>query len=230
MKLSTLTGALLLLLCACSGPQGKAMHSLAPEINGHRYTGQDQIAPGDKLAIKFAFAKDWDQEVTVRSDGKAAFLDLDELTVAGMLPSQLDERLTAAYTEVLSGTTTNLTVDIVEQAPRFAYVVGQVGTSGPIELPKDQELTFLQAITMAGNYDTYTAWLGNTHFVRWDPESQTQRTWVVDARIRHWGEPETILLQPNDLIYIPNTRVDRVGIQLQMWIARMIPFPRGILY
>ena len=142
-----------------------------------------------------------------------------------MLPGQLDEQLTDAYSSVLSGTA-DLTVVVATQAPRQAYVVGEVGAPGPIQLDPDQDLTMLQAMTLAGGPVLATSWLGNMHFVRWDPETQTQRLWVLDARTRWWGSTDAIVLQPDDVIFIPNTRIDRAGIQLDMWVRRMIPFPR----
>ena len=225
MQLHRLLLPLALILGACSGPQGKPMPKLAPAINAYRYTGQDRIAPGDVLSITFSAVDSWDQEVTVQADGRASFREIDEFTVAGMLPGQLDEQLTAAYSEVLSGSA-DLTVVVANQAPRQAYVLGEVGAPGSVELGPDQDLTLLQALTLAGGPVNNTSWLGNLHFVRRDPETETQRTWVVDARSRWWGSPDAILVQPEDVIYIPNTRIDRAGIQLDMWVRRMIPFPR----
>lgn len=214
-----------LLLGACSTPQGKALNQQAPEINSFRYTGQDRIAPGDILAVRFVAQEAYDQDVTVQADGRASFREIDELTVAGMLPGQLDEQLTAAYSEILSGTA-DLTVVVTTQAPRQAYVMGEVLVPGPVLLGPDQDLTFLQALALAGGPIKDTSWLGNTLFVRWDPETQTQRSWVLDARTRHWGSADAIVVQPDDVIFVPNTRIDRVGIQLDMWVRRMIPFPR----
>ena len=216
---------LIALLGACSTPQGKPMHQLAGEINATRYTGQDRLGPGDEMAVRFSLISDWDQVVVVQADGHASFRELDELMVGGLLPGQLDEVLTKAYSRILSGTP-KLTVVVTQQAPRQAYVVGEVAAPGAVVMGATQELTFLQALSLVGGPNTDTSWMGNTHLVRWDPETQTQRTWVLDARTRWWGSTDAILLQPDDVLYIPNTRVDRAGIQLDMWLRRMIPFPR----
>lgn len=216
---------LTLLLGACSTPQGKPLHKRAPEINSFRYTGQDRIAPGDILSVRFLAQENYDQEVLVQADGRASFREIDEFTVAGMLPGQLDEQLTQAYSEVISGTA-DLTVVIATQAPRQAYVFGEVLVPGPVLLGPDQELTFLEALALAGGPIKETSWLGNALFVRWDAESQTQRSWILDARTRWWGAPDTIVMQPNDVIFIPNTRIDRVAIELDNWVRRLIPFPR----
>ncbi|MFT7679698.1 MAG: protein involved in polysaccharide export with SLBB domain [Planctomycetota bacterium] len=216
---------LIALLGACSTPQGKPMNELAGEINATRYSGQDPLGPGDEISVRFSLIQDWDQTVVVQGDGLASFRELDEIGVGGLLPGQLDELLTKAYSRILSGTP-KLSVVVTLQAPKQAFVVGEVAAPGPVPLTPGQELTFLQAMALVGGPNNESSWLGNTHLVRWDPESQTQQTWVLDARTRWWGSTEAILLQPNDVLYIPNTRVDRAGIQLDMWLRRMIPFPR----
>ena len=81
------------------------------------------------------------------------------------------------------------------------------------------------AIGKAGSFSTNTAWLSNTLLVRWDPATQTQRHWVIDARPEHWVGREPLLLQSFDVIYIPNTKIDRVGIWVDNFIRRLLPFP-----
>jgi hypothetical protein len=49
---------------------------------------------------------------------------------------------------------------------------------------------------------------------------------MIDARTKWWGDPETIQLQEHDVLYVPNTRIDQAGINLDNWVRRMIPVPR----
>jgi hypothetical protein len=64
--------------------------------------------------------------------------------------------------------------------------------------------------------------------VRWDPINQRQVAWKIDARPQYWDDGEMIFLQAYDLIYIPNTPIDDVGIWVEMFIRRLIPFPNFI--
>ncbi|HPF13331.1 MAG TPA: polysaccharide biosynthesis/export family protein [Planctomycetota bacterium] len=217
----------LLVLIGCSGPQGKPLHRLAPEINSYRYSGMDRISPGDLIQLRFQNnPEQWDQTAHVQGDGYVSFKGLDPLRVAGMLPSQVEEELRSAYALVITGGFPELTVSIAEQAPKQVYVMGEVGTPGPLSMGPDGELTFAQAIAMAGGASNVTAWLGNTKLIRWDPDTNAQMSWTIDARRKWWGTPETVMLQEYDVIYVPNTRVDQAAINLDNWVRRMIPVPR----
>ncbi|MEZ5973276.1 MAG: polysaccharide biosynthesis/export family protein [Planctomycetota bacterium] len=218
---------LFLSLAACSGPQGTALHKIAPEVNSYRYSGMDRVSPGDMLKVSFQTnPEQWDQEVKVPGDGQVTFKGLDPIHVAGLLPAELEEELRSAYALVIQGGFPELTVAIAEQAPKQVYIIGEVNQPGPLPMGPDGDLTFAQAIALAGGPNNNTSWLGNTKLIRWDPNTNQQISWTVDARQKWWGAPDTIHLQEYDVIYVPNRRIDRVAIQLDNWIRRMIPVPR----
>ena len=222
----TLLG-LLATLTACSGPQGASLHRIAPEVNSYRYSGMDRISPGDVLLVRFQNnPEQWNQDVTVQADGHVSFNGLDPINVAGMLPSDLEEQLRSAYSLVIEGGFPELTVGIGVQAPKQVYIIGEVGEPGALPMGPDGHLTFAQAIALAGGHANNTSWLGNTQLIRFDPETNSQMSWTIDARPKWWGMSETIHLQEYDVIYVPNRRIDRVAINLDNWIRRMIPVPR----
>ncbi|MCP5020250.1 MAG: hypothetical protein GY930_00605 [bacterium] len=217
----------LLALAACSGPQGAALHRIAPEVNSRRYSGLDRISPGDALTIRFQSNPEaWDQDVIVQADGNVSLKALDPMRVGGMLPSELDEALRSAYAMIIEGGYPELTVSIAIQAPDQAYVIGEVNQPGPVELGPDGTLTFVQAIALAGGHIQETSWLGNISLIRWDPTSNSQMSWIVDGRTKWWGSSATIHMQEHDVLYVPNTRIDQTGINLDNWVRRMIPVPR----
>ncbi|MCA9003078.1 MAG: polysaccharide biosynthesis/export family protein [Planctomycetes bacterium] len=227
MKLIQLCFPVLLALAACSGPQGKSLNRIAPEVNSFRYTGMDRISPGDTLAIRFQNNPEtWNQELVVQADGYVSLKALSPMRVAGMLPGELDDALRNAYASVIQGGFPELTVSITAQAPDRVYVIGQVNQPGPVEMGFDGSLTFVQALALAGGHIQETSWLGKTRLIRWDPVSHSQMSWIIDARTKWWGAAETIELQEHDVLYIPNTRIDQAGINLDNWVRRMIPVPR----
>ena len=103
--------------------------------------------------------------------------------------------------------------------------MGEVGTPGEIEIGNDGRLTLLEAIGQAGSFNRRSAYLAATLLVRWDPSEQKQLAWRIDARPDHWDAQVPILLQPFDVVYIPNTPVWGAGIWVDNWIRRMIPLP-----
>lgn len=227
------------LAAACSSPQGLPLHEIAPRINATRHLGDDLIAPGDVLQVRVISEEvpgpggitldqsyQLNQDVRVQSDGRASFVGIDDMQIAGLLPSDLDAILTAAYAEVLPEEPL-LSVTIAEQAPRFVTVLGELNGNGQqVPIPPDRHLTLVEAFGHLGGPTTRTAWLSNTLLVRWDPVAQKQISWKIDARRRFWGREETVLLQPHDILFVPNTNVDYIAIGLDNFVRRMIPAPQ----
>lgn len=202
---------------------GRPIHELAPEINATRSTATSVVSPGDELQVKFVTRPEWDQIVTVQQDGHASFIGASGLPVAGLTIPQLDEVLTEHYASLAPDP--ELSVGIRLEAPRTYTVMGEVLAPGQFDLPTDRDLTFFEAIGAAQGFNKSTAWLSNTQIVRWLPKEKRLQAFVFDARPRHWLEGEPVVIQPFDVIYVPNTKVDRVAIVLDNYIRRMIPFP-----
>jgi protein involved in polysaccharide export with SLBB domain len=218
--------AWLLSLTACSGPGGPNLIEVAPEINATRLAGTFVITPGDTIAITFRFDPDFNQELTVLPDGTATLMVIGAKRVGGFTPEQVAQQLRAAYRDSGAiGKPDDLTVSILTTAPRNVTVLGEVNEPGPIALGLDQRLSLVEAIGQAGSFITRTAWLSNVLLVRWDPATQTQRAWLIDARPEFWSGRDPVLLQSFDVVYVPNTRIDRVGIWVDNFIRRLIPFP-----
>lgn len=228
---------LLLLATSCSTAKGPRLASIAPVINATLRQGENVIEPGDLIQIRLisedspgvgAVSTDpafqLNQDIRVQADGRASFIGLDDMPVAGLLPAVLDEILTGRYTGLLDEEPI-LSVVVAEQAARTVTVFGEVAQPGLVIVPADGHLTLVDAIGRAGGPSTRTAWLSNTLLVRWDPESESQMAWRIDARRKHWGAEETVILQPRDILFIPNTNVDHIGIAVDNFVRRMIPLP-----
>jgi protein involved in polysaccharide export with SLBB domain len=104
--------------------------------------------------------------------------------------------------------------------------MGEVGSPGVFEIGPTGRMSFLEALAHAGGPTTNTSNLGKTLLVRWVHGEQRHHVWKIDARREHWDSEEAVLMAPGDLVFVTNTPIDRAGIWLDMWIRRMIPFPR----
>jgi polysaccharide export outer membrane protein len=209
-----------------SPPKGPTLIEITPEINATRLADTFVITPGDTIALNSSKDTDLAQELTVLPDGTASFSAIGTLRIGGFTPEQVRQQVQQAYREARATEFPEaLTVTIVATAPRSVTVMGEVNTPGPIAFGLDQRMTLVEAIGKAGSFSTNTAWLSSTLLVRWDPATQTQRHWVIDARPEHWVGREPLLLQSFDVIYIPNTKIDRVGIWVDNFIRRLLPFP-----
>ena len=57
------------------------------------------LAPGNQIEIKFAYADQFNELQTIRSDGKIAMQFVGEVVAAGKTPSELGEELMQLYAE-----------------------------------------------------------------------------------------------------------------------------------
>ncbi len=94
--------AVIAVLGACGGPAvknptfvgapGTQLPPLAPEY---------RITAGDRLAVKFFYNADLNQEVLVRPDGRISLQLVQEVMAAGRTPAELTEELTTGYSKHL---------------------------------------------------------------------------------------------------------------------------------
>jgi protein involved in polysaccharide export with SLBB domain len=213
----------LALAAGCATAQGPGLGEIAERINATREPSDVVLAPGDRIEVKFANKLEWNHTVLVQNDGTAGFLSIDKQRVAGLLPEQLDEQLTKAYAEKLGNSDVSVIIEALGN--RSISVLGEVLEPGEVVIPPGRHLTIVDAIARAGGHKKETAWMSSLVLVRWDAKTKKQLCWTIDARPEHWGEPDTVLLQPYDVVFIPNTPVDVVAIFVDNYMRRMIPFP-----
>lgn len=212
-----------LCLTGCSLASGPPAYKLAAELNATLLGDANVISPGDVLSVRFRLESQYDQELTVGPDGTADFLAVGSTLAAGLTSDQLRERLRADYAEV--SVDDELSVSVLEAAPRTVTITGEVTAPGELAIGPDQRLTLVEAIGQAGGFSKRTAWLSNTLLIRWDPNAGKQLWWRIDARPKNWTGDTPIYLQAFDVVYIPNTTIDHVGIWMENFIRRMIPLP-----
>ncbi len=205
--------------CASSGP---ALGSVIPQINATYSWADEQLAPGDELEVHFAEHTTYDHTVVVRVTGTASFLGIGELRVAGSTPVELETQLVEKYSGTFAAPP-RIHVQVRERAARHVVVMGEVTNPGPVVF--DGRMTFQEAVGLAGGPLKETALLKQALLVRWVASESKQRAWMFDARERHWGTAEPLYMQPDDVVFIPNTPIDDVDIWVEQYIRRLLPFP-----
>lgn len=208
---------------SCSLPGGPPAFELAAKVNETLRADTSLVAQGDTLSVRFRLESQYDQEVTVGPDGTADFLAVGSFVTAGLSIDELRDSLRARYRDV--SVDDELSISVIDAAPRTVTVTGEVGAPGELAIGPDQRLTLAEAIGQAGGFEKRTAWLSNTLLIRWDPEQQKQLWWRIDARPQYWTGDMPIYLQAFDLVYIPNTKIDHIDIWIENFIRRMIPLP-----
>jgi protein involved in polysaccharide export with SLBB domain len=214
--------ALAAALAAGCASTGKPLPDVAGEINATLDRGSLALVPGDSVDVRFVHMPDWNHEVRVRPDGRAAFLLLGDMDVIGLDFDTLRRRLEEAYGKDLQQP--DLSVLAHDVAPRVVIVQGEVHRPGDVPITNGR-LTLIEAIGKAGGPLKETAYLEDTILLRWLPKEKRQVAWKIDASVDFWGNPTPIYLQPFDVIFIPNKPIDRVDIFVDQYIRRLIPLP-----
>lgn len=183
---------------------------------------QVTLRPGDIVKINFLYHPELNQAQTVRPDGKLALELVNEVEVAGLTPEGLQEKLLGLYGEQLKDPAITVVLD---PEGRFVYVGGEVGIPGgefPIRVPLAGRLTPMEAIMMAGGFKSQSAKISNVLIVRRIGDKQYART--VDLRSAFRNEEDVpFLLAPDDVVFVPRTRIDRADQWVDQYMNRLVP-------
>jgi polysaccharide export outer membrane protein len=153
-----------------------------------------RIGVDDVLAISVWDNKDLDQVVFVRPDGRISLPLLGEVKAGGLTVAELARRLSEEYQKTVKNA--QVTVSVREIRSRPIFFVGGVARPGPIQLTQD--LTLLQAISLAGGL-LPTADLESAFVLR-----ANQRIPVDFTRLIQKADiSQNLRLQPGDTIVVP---------------------------
>jgi len=92
------------------------------------------------------------------------------------------------------------------------YAVGQVTKPGGFPLNQDQNLSALQVLSLAGGL-TRTAALGKAQIVRTVAGSSDPTEIAVNLKQIMAGKAPDVPLQPNDILFVPNSNAKSVGVR-----------------
>lgn len=207
----------------CAG-SGRSLIEAAAPINQTR-THRWALIAGDSVRVEVAglpISEAWTQDITIPAHGNIHLRGVDgEIQVIGLTVTELRDLAQAKYGYLADA---SVSVHLNATAPRQIGVMGMVESPGAIML-NDREITLLEALARAGGPNLARARLTNLLLVRWDPVNKQQLTWVLDARIGYWADAPPLFMQPHDVIYIPNTPIDKANIWVDKYIRQMIPLP-----
>lgn len=167
---------------------------------------------------------------------------VDAISLAGgLLPNAADEaviqRVSAAGAEETikvnlrelleqADMTLNVVVrggDVIHVRERLAetvYVLGEVNRAGAFPIPPKQDLRVSQAFAWAGG-PTKTAKLGKGILLRYNEKGERQELPVNFGDILK-GKKEDFLVQANDIIFVPGSRIKDLGLSLLQGIPGTI--------
>jgi polysaccharide export outer membrane protein len=152
---------------------------------------------GDKLRIEVHKDAQLSQSVQIRPDGKITLPLVGDIPAIGRTPGELRDEITKELTEYVARPV--VTVIVVEATAPVAYVVGEVTHPGSIEI-KDDRLTVLQAIAMAGGLKDFA---DKRHIRVLRRGISGDRVIEVDYKLATTGK-SPVYLQPGDTVVVPD--------------------------
>ena len=218
-------GMILAALAACATDQTMRNAIPASQADVAAQPSAYIIRPGDQLDIKFFYNPELNESVTVRPDGKITLQLVDEIAAAGLEPAGLDKILTEKYATELRKPVVSVIVKSFEG--QRIYVGGEVNQQAEMTLPAG--MTILQAVFKAGGF-METASPENTILIRQGSEKEPIPI-LVDLKAAMYGKGAgaDLVLQPNDIVYIPKSAIAEADQWVNQYIEKLILF-RGVSF
>ncbi len=132
---------------------------------------------------------------------------IGDVHVAGCTVNEAQKIVETTYRDGRFLRAPQVTISVEDYAPRTVTVDGQVKSPGPIPLPTESTLTVYQAIIRAGGF-TDVAKGSAVTVTRILPDG-TKKVFTVDVdslikgKGRTREHDDTLLLEPGDIIYVP---------------------------
>jgi len=178
------------------------------------------IEEGDVLDVHFYLSPEFDDEITVRPDGKISLRMVGDIQAKGLTPATLSARLDDAYSHELRSP--EATVHVKSTPSRQVYVDGQVTKPGAFML--EPEMSAQQAVALAGGI-TPEAAPTSALLIRRDLCGIATGIKFNLAKARHpdgIGQ-EDIAMLPGDIVYVPRSTIANVDLFVKQYIRDVLP-------
>lgn len=219
LKIACLITLTLILGCSSSSVTGRA-GVLEPST----YPAKEyRIQPGDLLDVKLFYNPELNESLTVRSDGRITLQLVNDVVAAGLTPAELTDVLTKAYAKDLSNPKVAVIVrtSIVDKV----YVDGEVIKAGLVTLTGP--MTVMQSISQAGGIKDSA----KTEEVIVLRRAENNKMTVIQVNLKDVLKgAEDVIVKPNDVVYVPRSRISNVNRWVDMYLRKNIPLPIGLGY
>jgi polysaccharide biosynthesis/export protein len=183
----------------------KADGASSPDEMGNRRPLY-RLQKSDVIEIKFNFASEFDQSVSVRPDGFIPLKALDEMYVQGMTVAELRDAVRQAYTAMLNDP--EVTIELKDFEKPYFVATGAVAHPGKYELRGDATVT--EGVAIAGGFTEQAKHSQVVLFRRISEERTEARLLNVKQMLNSRNLAEDFHLRAGDLVYVP-----------QNWISKM---------
>ena len=182
--------------------------------------GSYLIQPGDQLSLEFYLSPEFNDEVTVRTDGKVTLRAIGDIKAWGLTPAQLAQELDKGYMSELRSP--DAVVHVKNMPNRQVYVQGQVNKPGAF--PLDTGMTAVQAVSAAGGLTDQAS--DNAVLIRRDYCGEPSGVKIDLANaMDHPEKGADAVLMPRDVIVVPRSTIANVDLFVKQYIQGILPVP-----
>lgn len=166
-----------------------------------------KLTSADRLRVVVYGEPDLATVTRIDARGNINLYLVGDVHVAGCTINEAQKIVEAAYRDGRFLRTPQVTISVEDYAPRTVTVDGQVKSPGPIPLPTESTLTVYQAIIRAGGFTDLAR--GSAVTVTRILPDGTKKVFTVDVdslikgKGRTREHDDTLLLEPGDIIYVP---------------------------
>lgn len=175
-----------------------------PEATAPESTGAllDYILqPSDVIQVQVFQEPDLDRQLRISQDMRVVLPLIGEVDVSSKTVRQLEAEIRAAYDrDYLVNPQVNVTV--LEYTKLTVNVLGSVNQPGPVLIPPEGKLYLMDAIARAGGFNRL-AKLSDVTLTRRMPDGTIRNVTIDVRRVISGREPDTWLLQKDDIINVP---------------------------
>ncbi len=180
-----------------------------------------RIGVGDELQIKFAYNPELNEEhIPVRPDGRISVPLAKQIRAAGLTPEELENVLSQKYAAELKKP--EVTVIVRGFNAQRVFVDGEINRPGL--LPLMGPLTVLQSIAQSGGFKD-TARVNEVLVIRRTQPKPLVSILNLEKAQNNEDMGQDIYLMPNDVVYVPRSKIANVDLFVDLYIRRLIPFP-----
>lgn len=197
-----------------------AVAPLPPPASSYR------VSVGDELDFRFFYMPELNTVAAVRADGRVSLPLVGEVDVDGLTVSELIARVEASMATQIRRP--KVMINVVGGGTQRIFVGGEVSRPG-VQSFKGP-LTVVQAVMVAEGLKE-SAQTREILVLRRGP-SETRQVIRVDFSAAVSGKDlaQDIRLQPDDVVIVPRSGIAEVGLWVDQYIRRVIPFNLGFSY
>jgi polysaccharide biosynthesis/export protein len=165
-----------------------------------------QLRKGDSFDADFPLTPEFNQTLTIQPDGFVTLKAVGSVLVEGLTVPEVTDKLKAAYAPVLHEP--QIAVILKDFEKPYFIASGQVAKPGKYDLRSD--LTLTEAVAIAGGFND-KAKHSQVVLFRPRPDGMYQARQInVKKMLAARDLKEDILLEPGDLLYVPQSVFSRI--------------------